>query len=148
MKNLILIFVTIFFLSNCTNLLSVQKTDTAVLQDSCSSYYDTILKMNIYTKVSKQPEFIEGKLALLKFIRNNVSVEEKEFIENNGRVKLEFVVLKDGSINDVKISKKVPSEYTSLDMKFIKLLESSPRWSSGLCNGEKVNTKYLLPVMF
>ena len=62
-----------------------------------------------------------------------------------GRVVVQFVVEKDGSVTDVHTVKKVDP---SLDREAERVVRSMPRWSPGRQNGAPVRVKYTLPVTF
>ncbi|MBR3471367.1 MAG: energy transducer TonB [Prevotella sp.] len=62
-----------------------------------------------------------------------------------GRVVVQFVVEKDGSVTDVHAVKKVDP---SLDKEAERVVKSMPKWIPGKQNGSPVRVKYTLPVTF
>ena len=62
-----------------------------------------------------------------------------------GRVVVQFVVEKDGSLTDIYAVKRVDP---SLDKEAERVVRSMPRWSPGRQNGSPVRVKYTLPVTF
>ncbi len=56
-----------------------------------------------------------------------------------------FVVMKDGSIGEVKVAKGVSPE---LDAEALRCVKSMPKWMPGKQNGEAVNVKYTIPLSF
>ena len=62
-----------------------------------------------------------------------------------GRVVVQFVVEKDGSVSDVHAVKKVDP---SLDKEAERVVKSMPKWIPGKQNGSPVRVKYTLPVTF
>ena len=62
-----------------------------------------------------------------------------------GRVVVQFVVEKDGSVTDVHAVKKVDP---SLDKEAQRVVKSMPKWIPGKQNGSAVRVKYTLPVTF
>ena len=62
-----------------------------------------------------------------------------------GRVIVQFVVEKDGSITDVKIAKSVDP---SLDKEAARVIKSMPHWIAGRQNGSPVRVRFTVPVTF
>ena len=62
-----------------------------------------------------------------------------------GRVIVEFIIDKDGSIIEPKIVKGVSD---SLNDEALRLVRSMPRWTPGRQNGKAVQTRYTLPINF
>ena len=97
-------------------------------------------------KLDKQPQFPGGDAALFKYLSANVkypAVAEENGVQ--GRVLVEFIVERDGSISEVKVAKGVDP---SLDREAVRVVSSMPRWSPGMLNGEAVRVKYTTPVTF
>ena len=62
-----------------------------------------------------------------------------------GRVVVTFVVERDGSIDSIKVVKKVSPE---LDREALRVIRLMPKWNPGKQNGKTVRTKYTIPVIF
>lgn len=62
-----------------------------------------------------------------------------------GRVILNFVIEKDGSVSDVRVVKGVDN---SLDEEAVRVVSASPKWKPGKIKGSKVRTSITLPVEF
>ena len=62
-----------------------------------------------------------------------------------GRVICTFIVEKDGSITDIKVSRSVDP---SLDQEAVRVIGSMPAWTPGRQNGEVCRVKFTLPVTF
>lgn len=100
----------------------------------------------VFTVVEEMPEFPGGLEALLKYLHNTLkypAVAENK--KEQGRVVVEFVVDKDGSVTDTKIVRGVSQE---LDEEALRVVREMPKWKPGKQKGEIVRTKYTLPVMF
>ena len=67
--------------------------------------------------------------------------------ENNvqGRVILQFTVLKDGSVGNVKVLRSVDA---ALDKEAVRVVSSSPKWEPGRQRDRAVNVTYTFPVIF
>jgi TonB family C-terminal domain len=63
----------------------------------------------------------------------------------SGTVVVEFVIDKSGNIRDVNVVKSVSP---SLDDEAVKVVSSSPKWKPAEYNGEKVNVKTSVPIVF
>ena len=62
-----------------------------------------------------------------------------------GRVTVQFTVMKDGSVGGVKILRGVDP---SLDREALRVVASSPRWEPGRQRDRTVNVTYQFPVIF
>jgi protein TonB len=62
-----------------------------------------------------------------------------------GRVICQFVVGKDGSIEDIEIVRSVDP---SLDKEALRVIKSMPKWKPGMQNGKPVKVRMTLPVNF
>ena len=100
----------------------------------------------VFDVVEEQPSFPGGPAALQRWLRDNMKypvVSAENGIE--GRVIVQFVVGKDGSISGVKVVRPVDQ---SLDREAVRVVSSMPRWTPGRQNGSSVNVRYTLPVTF
>lgn len=105
-----------------------------------------IAPTEVYTAVEEVPEFPGGAKAMYQYLASQIRFP-KEAIENNvsGRVFLQFVVRKDGSIGDVEIIKGIGY---GCDAEAVRVVKSMPNWKPGREKGVPVNVKYTLPVAF
>ena len=103
-------------------------------------------KEEVFTHVEQQTKFPGGDAELYKFISNNLNYPAMA-IENNvqGRVVVQFVVTKDGSIGNVKVVRSVDRD---LDNEAIRVCKKLPKFIPGKQNGQPVNVWYTLPVTF
>ena len=62
-----------------------------------------------------------------------------------GRVFVQFVIGKDGSINDVKIIKGIGA---GCDEEASRVMQSAPSWNPGKQRGKPVKQRYTLPIIF
>ncbi len=62
-----------------------------------------------------------------------------------GRVIVQFVVNKDGSIVDPVVARSVDPY---LDKEAIRVVSSMPKWKPGMQRGKPVRVRYTLPVAF
>jgi protein TonB len=102
----------------------------------------------IFTNVEVLPQFPGGIEAFYKFLSKTLQYPPMAR-ENNvqGRVTVNFVVEKDGSLTDIKVVRGVPGG-ADLDQEAIRVLKRSPKWTPGVQNGRSVRVSYTVPVMF
>ncbi|MBD5233712.1 MAG: energy transducer TonB [Bacteroidales bacterium] len=96
--------------------------------------------------VEQKPEFAGGEAAMYKWLSDNIvypSAASEEGI--SGRVVVEFVVGKDGSITNVKV---VRPRHPALDKEAVRVVKAMPKWVPGRNNGQPVKVTYTLPVTF
>ena len=100
----------------------------------------------IFQVVEQMPEFPGGMGEAMKFLAKNIKypvAAQEAKIE--GRVIVQFVVGKDGSISDVHTVKGVSPE---LDAEAIRVVSLMPKWNPGKQRGQAVSVKYTMPIMF
>ena len=96
--------------------------------------------------VEQMPEFPGGQEALMQFLRQEVKYPKEASKDGiQGRVVVQFVVEKDGSISEVEVVKKVNEH---LDAEAIRVVNAMPKWKPGKQKGENVRVKYTLPISF
>ncbi len=96
--------------------------------------------------VEQKPEFAGGEAAMYKWLGDNIvypAVAAEEGVQ--GRVVVEFVVGKDGSITNVRV---VRPRHPALDKEAVRVIKAMPKWIPGRNNGQPVKVTYTLPVSF
>jgi len=102
----------------------------------------------IYDVVEWMPSFPGGMGALMSWIGQNIKYPAAAATKKiSGRVIVQFVVEKDGSISNVKVAKSV---VPLLDAEAMRVVRSMPKWIPGkqYQYGEAVRVKYTVPVTF
>lgn len=100
----------------------------------------------VFDIVEQQPLFPGGPAALMKYLSEHTKypvVAQENGVQ--GRVTVQFVVEKDGSISDVHVLRGVDP---SLDKEAVRVVKSMPRWTPGKQNGITVRVNYRVPVLF
>ena len=106
----------------------------------------SILNNQIFDIVEVVPEFPGGDVALIKFLSDNIAYPELAKEEGHqGRVYIQFVVWKDGSVRDVNV---VKGAHSSLDKEAIRVVNLMPKWKPGIQRGKPVNCRFTLPIKF
>ena len=101
---------------------------------------------NVFVTYEEPPKYPGGNEACFKFIEENIKYPA-EAIEKEiqGRVILQIIVEKDGTITNAVVAKGV---HPLLDNEALRVINQSPKWKPGKQNGEAVRVKYTLPVLF
>ena len=100
----------------------------------------------IFQVVEEMPEFPGGMSEAMKFLAKNIKypvAAQQAKIE--GRVIVQFVVERDGSISDVHAMRGVNPD---LDAEAIRVVSLMPKWKPGKQRGKAVAVKYTMPIMF
>ena len=96
--------------------------------------------------VEQMPEFPGGAAGMMKFIAENVKYPEEAYSKGiDGRVLVQFIIEKDGSVTNVKVIKKVND---AIDAEAVRVVKAMPKWKPGKQNGREVRVKYTIPVSF
>lgn len=96
--------------------------------------------------VDKMPEFPGGMGQCLKYLSTNTHYPADAQAKGiQGRVIVQFVVNKDGTIENAEILRTL---YPSLDQEALRVIRSMPRWIPGKLYGIPVRVRYVLPVTF
>ena len=100
----------------------------------------------VFTAVEQMPQFPGGDAALMKYLSNNINYPQIA-MENGvqGRVIVQFVVTKNGTVGEVKVIRSVDRD---LDKEAVRLCKSLPKFIPGKMNGQAVNVWYTLPITF
>lgn len=98
----------------------------------------------IFEIVEQAPEFPEGDVS--KWVGNNM--EYPQIAAENGiqgRVIVQFVIERDGSVSQIKVARGVDP---SLDKEAMRVVGKMPKWKPGMQRGKPVRFRYTLPVVF
>ena len=125
----------------------------------------------IFEVVEEPAQYPGGQAALMQYLAQNIRYP-KISAENGvqGRILVQFVIEKDGSLSNFKIVKgakptddgisvnaqgtaaeanKAPKEaYDALNIEALRVLRGMPNWTPAKQRGEVVRLKYTLPVTF
>jgi protein TonB len=100
----------------------------------------------IFVVVEDMPEFPGGELALRKWIASHIEypvIAAENGIQ--GKVYVTFVVDKDGSVSNARITRGVDP---SLDQEALRVVNSLPKWKPGMQRGKPVRVSYTVPINF
>lgn len=100
----------------------------------------------IFTIVEQQPEPIGGFSAFYEYVAKNLhypKVAQRNNIQ--GRVYIEFVVERNGSLTDIKVIKGIGG---GCDEEACRIIASAPKWNPGKQRGNPVRVKMVIPILF
>ena len=104
-------------------------------------------EQTIFEVVEQMPEFPNGGMAgLMQFLSKNIKYPTiAQENGTQGRVTVQFVVNKDGSIVDAKVLRGVDPY---LDKEALRVIGTMPKWKPGMQRGKVVRVKFTVPVTF
>lgn len=128
----------------------MKKTDETVYEFSTKDITDIKIKIvdndSIYQIVEVMPEFPGGTEKFMEYLSGNIKYPEEAKEKGiSGRVFIQFVVEKDGSVSNVKVAKGIGKE---CDDEAVRVVKAMPKWKPGLMKGKPVRVNYMLPVNF
>lgn len=108
--------------------------------------YESDFDDKIFTSVEQMPQFPGGETELMKYISANIKYPAVA-MENNvhGKVVVQFVVTRDGSIGEVKV---VRGKDPDLDKEAVRVVKTLPKFTPAKMSGQAVNAWYTLPITF
>ncbi|MBQ8874745.1 MAG: energy transducer TonB, partial [Bacteroides sp.] len=103
-------------------------------------------EQQIFQVVEEMPEFPGGMGECRQFLGKNIkypTISQEKGVQ--GRVIVQFVVNRDGSIVDPVVVRDVDPY---LDKEALRVIQMMPKWKPGKQRGKAVRVKYTVPVMF
>ena len=101
---------------------------------------------SIYNIVEQMPRFPGGDQAMFDFIGKNVKYpQEAKEKEIQGRVFVQFVVEKDGSVSNVEVIRGIGG---GCNEEAVRVVKAMPKWEPGKQKGEPVRVHFILPFVF
>lgn len=92
------------------------------------------------------PKFPGGLQGLMSWLSNNINYPSEAYAaKKEGRVIVEFLIKKDGSIGDVTVVNSVDS---LLDAEAVRVIKAMPEWIPAKHKGKPINIRYTLPITF
>ncbi|MBR4199433.1 MAG: energy transducer TonB [Bacteroidales bacterium] len=96
--------------------------------------------------VETPPEFPGGEDALYEFLAKNIKYPQAAKDSNiQGRVFVQFVVEKDGTITNPKVIREIGGGCGKEALRVVKMM---PKWKPGDQRGVKIRTQFNLPITF
>lgn len=134
-------------------IIDVEANQETVIQDYQPDFTDELEEEDemeeeepIFIIVESMPMFPGGEEARLKYLNENVKyplMAKEAGIQ--GKVFLEFVVEKDGSVTGVKVIRGIGG---GCDEEALRVVEDMPRWIPGKQRGVPVRVRFNMPIRF
>ena len=100
----------------------------------------------VFTLVEQYPSFEGGDLAFIKFVQSNLIYPEKaRRMGLEGKVFVQFIVEKDGSLTNVAVIKGM---LIDCNEEAIRVMQNSPKWLAGKQRGRSVRVQMVIPITF
>ena len=104
-------------------------------------------EQEIFQVVEQMPEYPDGGMAgLMKYLSGAIrypAIAAENGVQ--GRVTVQFVVNRDGSIVDAQVLRGVDPY---LDKEALRVINGMPKWKPGMQRGKPVRVRYTVPVNF
>lgn len=120
------------------------QTDTTA--DATFTVEKPVTEALVFTFVEQNPEYPGGDGELIKFISKNLRYPQMEKDNKiQGKVLVRFVVMEDGSVNDVTVMRSVSPGLDKEAVRVVKLLKG---FTPGKQQGKPVRVYFNFPVYF
>ena len=107
---------------------------------------EEVEEQQIFQVVEEMPEFPGGMAECMKWLGKNIkypTISQENGVQ--GRVIIQFVVNRDGSIVDAQVARGVDPY---LDKEALRVISMMPKWKPGKQRGKAVRVRYTQPVLF
>ena len=100
----------------------------------------------VYEVCEQMPTFPGGDAALMKYLAENIKYPvSAQKAKEQGRVVVQFIVEKDGTVTGVKTVRSVTP---ALDAEAVRVIKAMPKWTPGKQGGQPVRVNHNVPVSF
>jgi len=100
----------------------------------------------IFTIVEEQPSPVGGMKAFYDYVFENLRYPPRAArMGIEGRVFVEFIVERDGSLTDVRVAKGIGG---GCDEEAVRVISEAPKWSPGKQRGRAVRVRMIMPIVF
>ena len=107
---------------------------------------DTTKKEMVYDMPEHMPQFPGGADAMEQFINDNITYPPEATAKRiQGKVYVQFIVEKDGSLSDINIRR---GAHELLNEEAIRVIKLMPKWKPGSMRGKTVRVRYTIPITF
>lgn len=144
-KKAVVIVFPILFFGNTINAFAQNKEIISTIDSSYCIAHDTV----VHVTAEKNAMFQDGDLKTFRtYVSKNLIYPKEAFFNNDmqGKVYVKFIVDWDGQVKDVSVFKS--SGFEALDKEAVRVIKSSPRWTSAKNNNICVPQQFILPVGF
>lgn len=101
----------------------------------------------IYSVVEEMPQYADGDVALLQFLRDNIKYpKEAEENGHQGKVIVKLLIEKNGTVSKYEVAQSVTSSLDAEALRVVKLLPG--KWKPAKNKGKEVRCYFSLPITF
>jgi protein TonB len=99
-----------------------------------------------HTNYLVKPIFQGGDKGIMRYLASETTYPQSS-AENGiqGTAYVSFTITIDGCVSEIKLENKIDHD---LGIEALRVVIKMPRWTPGLCEGEPVNVRYIMPVKF
>ena len=126
--------------------LDIEITEEEVVEEIVFGEVEEEVADEIFTIVEEMAEFHGGSAAFAKFLQKNVrypNIARRMGVE--GKVYVQFVVGKDGSLSEIKVLKGLGA---GCDEEALRVMKMSPPWKVAKQRGKPVRLRMVIPLNF
>ena len=134
--------------ANCNSNENVKSSDNKAVE-ATENVEKTVVSDNsepIAESAEVIPEYPGGTAAMFEFIQSNVTYPESAKDKGiEGKVFVQFVVEKDGSLSNIEVVRGINED---LDAEAVRVVKAMPKWTPGMNEGKPVRVHFTLPFLF
>lgn len=124
----------------------IYKENIPISNRNWDEYGDEIYA-DIFDSAEEMPEYNGGMEEMSKFLTDNITYPKIGRIDGvGGTVYITFIVMEDGSLNNIEILRGVSKLIDDEAMRVVKLMDK--KWKPGKINGKPVKIRFNLPISF
>lgn len=126
--------------------LDIEITEEEVIEEIVFEEVEEEVADEIFTVVEEMAEFKGGAGAFAKYLQSNVVYpHQARRMGVEGKVFVQFIVGKDGSLSDIKVLKGLGA---GCDEEAIRVMKKSPPWNAAKQRGRPVRLRMVIPLNF
>lgn len=111
-----------------------------------TSLAQQVIEETVFLRVEDPPKFVGGQEALSHFIKQHLTYpEEARKVQVSGKVEVQFIVEKDGTMTHVEVSWSLGKGCNEEALRVMKLM---PKWKPGKQSGRAVRVRFTMPIVF
>lgn len=123
-----------------------ENTEKVEVKEIVIEEKEEVVAEEIFDVVEENPEYQGGLQEMYKFLGENMKYPPMARESGvQGKVYVQFVVEKDGKVNDVTVLRGIGS---GCDEEAVRVVKMMPNWKPGKQRGKPVRVRYKLPVTF
>ncbi|MEA5403145.1 TonB family protein [Arcicella sp. DC2W] len=125
-----------------------KKLDEIIVMGYSNSEARSIQKdtIEVFKAVDQQAEFPGGMDAFAKYLQSNLRYPlEAQNAKASGKVYIQFTVTREGRTADFSVLKGAGY---GMDEEAVRVLKTIPQWTAGVHKGQKVNSRFTVPINF